>query len=263
MPEGVELLAPGDDDILSPAALAFVARLHRELNPVRLELLERRAASARPSSTQARSRTSCPRRACVRESDWSVAPAPPDLLDRRVEITGPLDRKMMINAINSGARVFMADFEDALSPTWQNVVEGQRNLADAVRGTIELETERKAYRLNEEPAVLIPRPRGWHLPERHVLVDGEPVSASLFDFGLAFFHNAARAARARLGAVLLPAQAREPSGGAALERRIRPGPGRARARPAGRFAQPSSSRRSSPPSRWTRSSTSSATTPRG
>ena len=127
----------------------------------------------------------------MRESDWSVAPAPPDLLDRRVEITGPLDRKMTINAMNSGARVFMADFEDALSPTWQNVVEGQRNLADAVRGTIELETERKTYRLNEEPAVLIPRPRGWHLHERHALVDGEPVSASLFDFGLAFFHNAA------------------------------------------------------------------------
>ena len=189
MPEGVELLAPGDDDILSPAALAFVARLHRELNPVRLELLERRRerqaeldAGAIPDFLSTTSG--------VRESDWSVAPAPPDLRDRRVEITGPVDRKMMINALNSGARVFMADFEDALSPTWRNVVEGQRNLADAVRGTIELETERKTYRLNEEPAVLIPRPRGWHLHERHVLVDGEPVSASLFDFGLAFFHNA-------------------------------------------------------------------------
>ncbi len=190
MPEGVELLAPGDDEILSPAALAFVARLHRELNPVRLALLERRRVRQAELDTGALpdflSTTSG-----VRESDWSVAPAPPDLLDRRVEITGPLDRKMTINAMNSGARVFMADFEDALSPTWQNVVEGQRNLAEAVRGTIELETERKTYRLNEEPAVLIPRPRGWHLHESHALVDGETVSASLFDFGLAFFHNAA------------------------------------------------------------------------
>ena len=189
MPEGVELLASGDDEILSPAALAFVARLHRELNPVRLELLERRRVRQAELDTGALpdflSTTSG-----VREGEWSVAPAPPDLLDRRVEITGPVDRKMTINAMNSGARVFMADFEDALSPTWQNVVEGQRNLAEAVRGTIELETERKTYRLNEEPAVLIPRPRGWHLHERHALVDGEPVSASLFDFGLAFFHNA-------------------------------------------------------------------------
>ena len=190
MPEGVELLAPADDDILSPAALAFVARLHRELNPIRLELLERRQerqaeldAGALPDFL--------PETSQVREGDWSVAPAPADLLDRRVEITGPVDRKMMINAMNSGARVFMADFEDAFSPTWENVVEGQRNLADAVRGTIELETEKKTYRLNDETAVLVPRPRGWHLHERHVLVDGEPISASLFDFGLAFFHNAA------------------------------------------------------------------------
>jgi malate synthase len=190
MPEGVELLAPAADDIFSPAALAFVARLHRGLNPVRLELLEHRRerqaeldAGALPDFL--------PETSGVRESDWRVAPAPPDLLDRRVEITGPLDRKMTINAMNSGARVFMADFEDAFSPTWQNVVEGQCNLAEAVRGTIELETEQKTYRLNEETAVLVPRPRGWHLHERHVLVDGEPVSASLFDFGLAFFHNAA------------------------------------------------------------------------
>ena len=189
MPRGVELLAPGDDEILSPAALAFVAKLHRELNPTRLELLERRCArqseldaGVLPDFLQATRG--------VREADWSVAPAPRDLLDRRVEITGPTERKMMINALNSGARVFMADFEDALSPTWQNVVEGQRNLADAVRRTIELETADKIYRLNEETAVLVTRPRGWHLHEGHLLVDGEPVSASLFDFGLAFFHNA-------------------------------------------------------------------------
>jgi malate synthase len=189
LPEGVELLGAGDDEILSPAALAFVADLHRELNPTRVELLRRRPerqaeldAGSRPDFLTGTRR--------VRESDWSVASVPSDLQDRRVEITGPVERKMMINALNSGARVFMADFEDALSPTWDNVVGGQRNLADAVRRTIELETADKTYRLEEETAVLLVRPRGWHLPERHLLVDGEPVSASLFDFGLAFFHNA-------------------------------------------------------------------------
>jgi malate synthase len=185
LPAGVELLGPGDDDVLSPAALAFVARLHRELNPIRLQLLERRQERQKELDAGA-----LPELLPPRSGDWRVAEAPPDLLDRRVEITGPVDRKMMINALNSGARVFMADFEDAFSPTWSNVVEGQRNLSDAVRGTIELETEQKTYRLNEETAVLVPRPRGWHLVERHVLVDGEAVSASLFDFGLAFFHNA-------------------------------------------------------------------------
>jgi malate synthase len=189
LPEGVELLGAGDDEILSPAALACGADRHRELNPTRVELLRRRPerqaeldAGSRPDFLTGTRR--------VRESDWSVASVPSDLQDRRVEITGPVERKMMINALNSGARVFMADFEDALSPTWDNVVGGQRNLADAVRRTIELETADKTYRLEEETAVLLVRPRGWHLPERHLLVDGEPVSASLFDFGLAFFHNA-------------------------------------------------------------------------
>jgi malate synthase len=190
LPAGVVLHGPGDEEILSPPALAFVAQLHRELNPIRLELLGQRAERQAELEAGA-SPDFLPRTRDVREAEWRVAPAPSDLLDRRVEITGPVDRKMMINALNSGARVFMADFEDALSPTWANVVEGQRNLADAVRGTIELETEQKTYRLNEETAVLVPRPRGWHLPERHLVVDGEPVSASLFDFGLAFFHNAA------------------------------------------------------------------------
>jgi malate synthase len=119
-----------------------------------------------------------------------VAEAPPDLRDRRVEITGPVDRKMVINALNSGAQVFMADFEDACSPTWANVVEGQENVRDAVRRTIALDAGEKSYRLNEETATLLIRPRGWHLVERHFGVDGEPVSASLFDFGLTFFHNA-------------------------------------------------------------------------
>jgi malate synthase len=186
---GVEVLAPGDASILTPEALALVARLQRELGRERTELLERRRvrqaelhAGARPDFLADTS--------AVREGDWRVAETPPDLLDRRVEITGPVDRKMVINALNSGARVFMADFEDACSPTWSNLLEGQRNVADAVRRTISLESGGKSYALNEETATLIVRPRGWHLPERHVLVDGEPVSASLFDFGLAFFHNA-------------------------------------------------------------------------
>jgi malate synthase len=178
------------EDVLSQEAIAFVERLHRELNPTRLELLERRQqrqleldAGANPgflSETKG-----------IREGDWRVAPAPPDLRDRRCEITGPVERKMMINALNSGARVFMADFEDANSPTWENVVQGQANVRDAFRRELELDTAEKSYRLNDEIATLMIRPRGWHLPERHFTVDGEPASASLFDFGLVMFHNAA------------------------------------------------------------------------
>jgi malate synthase len=182
-PHGVEVLAPADGVVLSADAIAFVALLQRELGPRRAELLARRQErSDRPDFLRETS--------AVRDGDWAVAPPPPDLRDRRVEITGPPDRKMMINALNSGARVFMADFEDACSPTWANVVDGQRNVMDAARGTISLETPDKVYRLADEIATLVVRPRGWHLHERHVLVDGEPVSASLFDFGLACFHNA-------------------------------------------------------------------------
>jgi malate synthase len=181
--------APPDDEILSGEALRFVRRLQRDLNPTRLELLSRRrsrqealAAGEKPSlAGETRD---------VREAEWTVAEAPPDLRDRRCEITGPVDRKMMINALNSGARVFMADFEDACSPTWTNIVQGQRNVREAVRREISLETPAKDYRLADETATLIVRPRGWHLVERHVVVDGEPVSASLFDFGLTAFHNA-------------------------------------------------------------------------
>jgi malate synthase len=160
-------------------ALAFVERLHRELNPERERLLAVRSEreGARPSFVRA-------------PESFTVAPAPADLQDRRVEITGPVDRKMMINALNSGAKVFMADFEDANSPTWENVVAGQRNVHDAVRRTIELETPDKRYALDDEIATLVIRPRGWHLVERHHLVDGRPISGSLFDFGLAVFHNA-------------------------------------------------------------------------
>jgi malate synthase len=185
-PAGVEVLAPAADEVLSSEALAFVGLLQRELGPRRAELLaRRRERTGRPGFLD--------ETLSVREGDWRVAPPPPDLLDRRVEITGPVDRKMMINALNSGARIFMADVEDSCSPTWGNVVDGQRNLIDAVRGTISLETSEKSYRLAEETATLLVRPRGWHLDERHVLIDGEPVSASLFDFGLACFHNAREA----------------------------------------------------------------------
>jgi malate synthase len=178
------------EKILTKDALAFVELLQRELGPTRLELLERRRerkaaldAGERPDFL-AYTRD-------VREGDWRVAAAPADLRDRRCEITGPVDRKMMINALNSGARVFMGDFEDSLSPTWQNVVDGQQNVRDAVRREIALETPEKSYRLNDEIATLVIRPRGWQLVERHVHVDGQPVSASLFDFGLVMHHNAA------------------------------------------------------------------------
>ena len=180
----VEVTASADAEILSAGALALVAELQRELGPRRRELLE--ARRGRHAAVLRGERPELVRR----EGDWRVAEAPADLRDRRVEITGPVDRKMVINALNSGARVFMADFEDASSPTWANVVDGQRNVRDAVRREIALDTGEKSYRLNEEIATLVVRPRGWHLPERHVLVDGEPVSASLFDFGLCFFHNA-------------------------------------------------------------------------
>jgi malate synthase len=166
-------------EALSPDALAFVERLHRELNPERERLLAARNARRGESPRFVRA-----------PEDFTVAPAPADLRNRRVEITGPVDRKMMINALNSGARVFMADFEDANSPTWENVRDGQQNVRDAVRGTIELDTGEKQYRLNDEVATLVIRPRGWHLVERHHEVDGAPVSGSLFDFGLVVFNNA-------------------------------------------------------------------------
>ncbi|MBX6378032.1 MAG: malate synthase A [Clostridia bacterium] len=179
-------------EVLTPDALAFVERLHREFDARRRDLLEaRRERQARLDAGElpdflAETRS-------IREGDWKVAPPPADLRDRRVEITGPVDRKMMINALNSGARVFMADFEDANSPTWQNVVEGQVNLVDAVERTISFTNpDGRVYRLNEQIATLVVRPRGWHLPERHVLVDGRPASASLWDFGLYFYHNARR-----------------------------------------------------------------------
>jgi malate synthase len=190
--QGVQVLGEGNGTkarVLTAEALEFVAGLHRRFNPTRMELL--RARDERQAWLDADGEpTFLEETAHVRAGDWTVAPTPPDLQDRRVEITGPTDAKMVINALNSGASCFMADFEDALSPTWRNVLDGQANLMAAVRRTLQLDAGEKQYRLNEKTAVLIVRPRGWHLPERHVLVDGEPISASLFDFGLYFFHNA-------------------------------------------------------------------------
>src|SRR2546430_1761800 len=179
-------------EVLTPQALGFVARLQREFGARRQELLrlrdERQTRIDAGEMPQFLVTTSS-----VRDSDWSVASSPNDLRDRRVEITGPTGRKMLINALNSGARVFMADFEDANSPTWSNLVEGQVNLIDAIERRIDFTSpEGKEYRLNDEVATLLVRPRGWHLDERHVEVDGKPISGGLFDFGMYLFHNAER-----------------------------------------------------------------------
>ncbi|HYI08852.1 MAG TPA: malate synthase A [Thermoanaerobaculia bacterium] len=183
---------PEWDEILSDEALGFVVALQKEFDPRRRELLaKRQERKARLDAGELPD--FLPETREIRESDWTVAPIPDDLWDRRVEITGPVDRKMIINALNSGANVFMADFEDANSPTWANCIEGQLNLRDAVRRTITFESGAKQYKLNDTTATLLVRPRGWHLVEEHVYVDGEPVSASLFDFALYFFHNAQEA----------------------------------------------------------------------
>jgi len=191
--QGIEIRAPMSAEfaqILTPEAMDFVATLVREFNPERKRLLQLR--EERQARLDAGEKPDfLPETEPIRQGDWRVAPPPPDLIDRRVEITGPVDRKMVINALNSGAKVYMADFEDAHSPTWEGTVQGQINLYDAVRGTIEYRSpEGKEYRLNERVAVLFVRPRGWHLIEKHVLIDGEPAPAALFDFGLYFFHNA-------------------------------------------------------------------------
>lgn len=193
LPEGVQIvgkITPAVREVLTTPALSFVANLQRTFNTRRKDLLARRAvvqaeinAGKRPGFL--------PETEHVRQGDWHVAPAPADLNDRRVEITGPTERKMMINALNSGAKVFMADFEDALSPTWDNVIQGQINCSDAIRRTIEFQNpDGRVYKLNDVTATLLVRPRGWHLHEKHVLVDGEAISGSLFDFGLYMFRNA-------------------------------------------------------------------------
>ena len=176
-------------EVLTLEALDFVAQLHRSFTPERLKLLEDRARRQERLDL-GEVPDFMPNPIESRDAGWTVAPAPPDFDDRRVEITGPAEPKMMINALNSGASVFMCDFEDALSPTWDNVVTGHWAVSEAVRRSLSLETDEKAYALNDTIATLCIRPRGWHLPESHVLVDGAPISASVFDFGIWFFHNA-------------------------------------------------------------------------
>jgi malate synthase len=191
--DGIEItgtLPENFSEILVPEALKLVAKLHRTFNGRRKELLERRNRR-QADLDNGKTPDFLPETAQIRADNWRVAPIPKDITDRRVEITGPTDRKMVINALNSGAKVFMADFEDANAPTWHNMVDGQINLRDAVRRTIEFQSpEGKAYRLKDQVAVLFVRPRGWHLIEKHLLVDGEPVAGGLFDFGLYLFHNA-------------------------------------------------------------------------
>ncbi len=178
------------EEILTPEALKFLVELHTRFDARRRELLERRAKRQKEIDGGALPGFLAETEA-VRKSDWSAAPIPKDLLDRRVEITGPVDRKMIINALNSGASCFMADLEDSNSPTWSNNLSGQINLRDAIRGEIEyVSPEGKKYTLGPKPATLIVRPRGWHLTEKHFFVQGQPISGSLFDFGLFFFHNA-------------------------------------------------------------------------
>jgi malate synthase len=192
LPQGVEIRAPmkpGFEAILTPEALALVAQLHRSFNPRRKELLAGRVeragrldAGERPDFLAATKH--------IRDGNWKIAPVPRDLLCRRVEITGPVERKMIINALNSGADAYMTDFEDSNSPNWDNQITGQINLIDAVRRRITLEQGGKTYRLNDKVATLVVRPRGWHLDEKHVFVDGERVSGGIFDFALYMFHNA-------------------------------------------------------------------------
>ncbi|CAI0548213.1 unnamed protein product [Linum tenue] len=192
-PDGVEIRGRYDQEfakILSRDALQFVAELQREFrNRIRFALESRREAKARYNDGAVPGFDPATR--VIRDADWTCAPVPPAVADRRVEITGPVGRKMIINALNSGAKVFMADFEDALSPTWENLMRGQVNLRDAVDGTISFQDKarNRVYKLNDNTAKLFVRPRGWHLPESHILIDGEPATGCLVDFGLYFYHN--------------------------------------------------------------------------
>ncbi|MBA3763018.1 MAG: malate synthase A, partial [Chthoniobacterales bacterium] len=193
LPPGLELrgeMSPAFSEILTHDALAFLAKLQRAFGGRRAECLRRRH-ERQAALDRGEALDFLPETKQIREGDWACAPIPADIRDRRVEITGPTDRKMVINALNSGAKVFMADFEDANAPKWENMMEGQINLRDAIRRTIQFTNpDGKEYKLNEQLAVLMPRPRGWHLLEKHLLVDGEPISGGLFDFGLYFLHNA-------------------------------------------------------------------------
>jgi malate synthase len=190
---GIEItgpITPEYAEILTPQAVAFAAKLQRAFGGRRSELLALRAK--RQAAFDAGTLPDfLPETRAIREGDWTCAPIPPDIVDRRVEITGPVDRKMVINALNSGASVYMGDFEDANTPKWDNNIQGHLNLRDAIRRKIDYTSpEGKAYRLNAKTAVLFVRPRGWHLPEKHVRIDGSPISGGIFDFALYFFHNA-------------------------------------------------------------------------
>lgn len=191
-PQGVEIkaaLQPGFDKVLTQDALALVARLHRAFEPRRRELLAKRVERTKALDDGA-TPDFLPETRSVREGNWTIAPLPVDLQCRRVEITGPVERKMIINALNSGADSYMTDFEDSNSPVWENQISGQLNLMEAVRRILTLVQGEKSYRLNEKVAMLVVRPRGWHLDEKHVLVDGQRVSGGIFDFALYMFHNA-------------------------------------------------------------------------
>jgi malate synthase len=191
-PAGVEIrgaFLPGFETILTPDALAFAARLHRSFESRRQELLAARVARQKEFDA-GQLPDFLPHTKAIREGSWTIAPQPADMLDRRVEITGPTDRKMVINALNCGASTFMADFEDANCPKWEMMIDGQINLRDAVRRTITFQQGERTYKLNDRTAVLIPRPRGWHMNEKHMLVDGQQVAGGIFDFALFFFHNA-------------------------------------------------------------------------
>jgi malate synthase len=192
LPSGVELLAPATDDfarVLTPEALALIARLHREFEPRRRQLLAARVERATRLDAGERP-DFLPETRAIRDGDWKIAPIPADLACRRVEITGPVDAKMVINALNSGADSYMTDFEDSNAPRWENQIQGQLNLMAAIRRTLALETGGKSYRLADRVATLVVRPRGWHLDEKHLRVDGERVSGGIFDFALYMFHNA-------------------------------------------------------------------------
>ena len=192
-PAGIDInvsVTPEQADILTTDALVLIAELARKFEPVRASLLERRVQRQRELEA-GKQFDFLDETASVRNGDWKIAPQPAELQDRRVEITGPAERKMLINGLNAGAKVYMADLEDSMTPTWHNVIDAQINLRDAVNRTIEyVNPDGKTYRLDEKTSVLFVRPRGWHMVEKHMTVDGKPVSASLFDFGLFFFHNA-------------------------------------------------------------------------
>ena len=245
---GVQVRAPwpdGYEQVLTADALELLATLHRTFEPGRAELLQARsvrdtelAGGALPDFlTETKD---------VRQGGWQIAPPAPGLVDRRVEITGPTDRKMVVNALNCGAKVFMADFEDSNTPTFDNLVTGQLNLRSALLREIDFSSpEGKSYALQDQVATLVVRPRGWHLPERHLLVDGEPMSGALFDFGLYFYLPSWRATSRRGSGTRCSSPRSRRSGSRAA-----------------RYAPPFSSRRSWPPSRWTRSCMSCASTPR-